>query len=69
MIAATRGPDGEIPVIGVCSASDFGSKEEKRARYHLYRVESEGGKHRISLTQRGYDPNSRAFVDEGGQLL
>jgi 3',5'-cyclic AMP phosphodiesterase CpdA len=69
MIRHIPGPDLEIPVVGVRSASDVGEREEKRAQYHLYRIEGEAGAPRISLVQRGYDPDSGGFVSEGEQAL
>ena len=69
MLRHLPGPDGEIPVVGVRSASDIGKEEEKRAQYHLYRIERDGAKHRISVARRGFDPHSGSFVDEGTQSL
>ena len=63
MIDHTRGPDGDIPVVGVRSASDIGESEEKRAQYHLYEIERSGGsRYQVSLCSRDYDPASGGFV-------
>jgi len=64
------GPDGPIPVIGVPSSSEVGSRPEKRARYHVYTVEerkgddagSPSGRFRIAAEVRGYDAASGEFV-------
>lgn len=69
MIQRIAGPSGEIPVVGVRSASDVGEIQEKRAQYHLYRIEREGAAARVSLLQRGYDAKSGRFVSEGEQTL
>jgi 3',5'-cyclic AMP phosphodiesterase CpdA len=62
---ATAGPDGPIPVLCARSASDQGSKPEKRAQYHLLGVETSGGRARLTLRVRGWDPESRRFRAEG----
>jgi len=58
--ATLPGPEGPIPVVGVRSASDCGSKPGKRAHYHLYRLQEEARsqgrpRYRIELSRRGYD--------------
>lgn len=58
------GPLGEIPVIGVRSSSEVGSRPDKRAEYHLYTLrssESDGG-FQIEAEIRGFDPATRTFV-------
>jgi 3',5'-cyclic AMP phosphodiesterase CpdA len=59
------GPQGAIPVLCARSASDCGSKPEKRAQYHLLEVETPGGRPRLRLRVRGYDPASGRFRAEG----
>lgn len=59
------GPQGEIPVVCACSASDVGSKPGKRAQYHLIDVASDSGKLRLSLRARGLDPDTGRFRAEG----
>jgi len=64
------GPTRPIPVAGVRSASDVGKKEERRAQYHLYRIEvDEAGATQLSLRVRGYDPETDAMRDEGERAI
>ncbi len=66
------GPNGEVPIIGVPSSSEIGSKPGKAAQYHLYRVrenleggdgEGDGaGRFKIDAEIRGYDRASGTFV-------
>ena len=58
------GPDQKIPIIGVPSSSEVGSREEKRAQYHLYRLRSESSSDgfRLDAEIRGYDPVSKTFI-------
>lgn len=61
------GPAGEIPVVGVASASAAGLRHrERRARYHLIEARDEGG---FRLRARVWDPEPRAFVEGEGRLL
>jgi 3',5'-cyclic AMP phosphodiesterase CpdA len=55
---------GEIPVIGVPSTSEVGSRSDRRAQYHLYTLRSDDAQpgFRIEGEIRGYDPASGAFV-------
>ena len=72
VLAATPGPDGEIPVVGARSASDVGEKEHKRAQYHLYgieRREGPGARYRITLRIRGWEARSRSFRAEEERVL
>ena len=75
VLATTRGPEGEIPVVGARSASDVGEKEYKRAQYHLYGIERrEGGggagpRYRITLRIRGWEASSRTFRAEEERVL
>ncbi len=71
-LASLPGPLGTqhpIPVVGVCSASDAGSRPDKVARYHLYDIERRPPEttgappFRIALRSRAYDPASGAVVD------
>ncbi len=69
-----QGPDGVIPVAGVRSASDIGEKEDKRAQYHLYRIErggrpGNGPGARIHVSIRGYQRAGRRFVAEAERWL
>ena len=57
------GPSGEIPVVGVASASAAGRRHaERRARYHLLEARDEGG---FEMRSRVWEPEARAFVDGG----
>ena len=63
-----EGRHNDVPIIGVPSSSEVGSKPDKRAQYHLYRLradESSGG-FKLDAEIRGYDQNSGSFthVDE-----
>jgi len=51
-ITSLQGPAGAIPVVGVRSASDHGSKPGKRAQFHLYDIEQRDACYRITLRQR-----------------
>ena len=59
------GPGGEVPVIGVPSTSEVGSRPEKRAQYHVYTVTDDpagrAGGFRIDAEVRGYDDASESF--------
>jgi 3',5'-cyclic AMP phosphodiesterase CpdA len=65
------GPSGEIPVIGVPSSSEVGSRPEKQAQYHVYTLQSEGsgGPRRIEAEIRGWDPEAQAFVEVDERLF
>lgn len=66
-----EGPTGAIPVVGVRSASDPGTKDEKRAQYHLYEIERAGpdGAWSIRARTRGLDPTGRRFVEVDERAL
>ena len=58
-ISSLPGPAGPIPVVGVRSASDRGSKPDKRAHYHLFRLHEQSGegdrpRYRIELCTRAF---------------
>lgn len=67
-VVMLEGPGKEIPSIGVPSASEVGSRPEKRAQYHVYNVRGgdSGRPFEIEAEVRGYDPETRSFahVDE-----
>ena len=61
------GCNGEIPVVGVPSASGAGGKGHEGSRYHVYRIErtANGGsrsRYAISVLARSYDPIGQRFV-------
>lgn len=65
-VGGVPGPQGLIPVIGVPSSSEVGSRPGKIAQYHLYTVSARGVKEsgpdfQIEAEIRGYDPASGAF--------
>ncbi len=63
-VNSIAGLDGEIPVIGVRSSSEVGSRPDKRAQYHLYTMRSDDARSGflIEAEIRGYDPVSGEFV-------
>jgi 3',5'-cyclic AMP phosphodiesterase CpdA len=64
------GPSGEVPIIGVPSSSEVGSKPDKHAQYHIYSLrDAEGagpGAFDLKAEIRGYDASRGEFsrVDE-----
>ena len=59
------GPASKIPVIGVPSSSEVGSRPEKKAQYHVYTVHAADGVDsgfRIAGEIRGYDASTGAFA-------
>jgi 3',5'-cyclic AMP phosphodiesterase CpdA len=66
------GPDGPIPVVCTRSASDVGSRPERRAQYHLVEIEAGAGaarRPRLGLRVRGYDPEQHRFREEGEERV
>ncbi len=57
------GPQKPIPAIGVPSASEVGSRPERRAQYHLYAVRAlgPGEGFALSVEVRGFDPARGIF--------
>lgn len=55
------GPTGDVPIVGVPSSSEVGSKPGKRAQYHLYSVREETDGFRLEAEIRGYDAASGVF--------
>jgi 3',5'-cyclic AMP phosphodiesterase CpdA len=58
-------PNGEVPVIGVCSASEVNPASSRLAQYHLYRVEKTATGWLTRLSVREYSPEHREFVALG----
>lgn len=56
------GPKGDVPIIGVPSSSEVGSKPGKAAQYHLYRVKRGAVGFEIDAEIRGYDAALKRFV-------
>jgi len=65
-LGSVAGPAGPVPVAGVRSASDLGTREERRAQYHLYRI-TPGQPVRLEV--RGYDRESGRVVREDERVL
>jgi len=69
-LGSLPGPNGAIPVVSARSASDVGSRPEKRAQYHVYEIApAEGGRFRIRMCVRGYDPATGGFAPEDERSL
>ena len=56
---------GEVPVIGVPSASGIGLKPGKRAQYHLYQLHDGPLGRRLHISVRGYDVKEERFIAQG----
>ncbi|MDI1283261.1 MAG: metallophosphoesterase [Reyranella sp.] len=74
-IARIGGPQGDIPVIGVTSASAAPDSKYGRARYHLIGIEREGAGWRIAVDIRalrddgeGCEPDGRIVFQIGGTV-
>lgn len=68
--AEVPGPDAPIPVVGVPSSSSIGMRPERRARYHVYRIDRDAeGRFSVSYEVRGFDPTTRRFAHEGEGTL
>ncbi len=63
------GPRGEVPIIGVPSSSEVGSKPDKSAQYHLYSVAGEGAQRTLTAEIRGFDAASGEFVSVDEDLF
>lgn len=69
-LGSLPGPVGAVPVVGARSASDIGSRPEKRAQYHVYAIEPRGGgRFGIRMSVRGYAPATGGFVVEEERSL
>lgn len=66
--AQLPGPAGQVPVVGVPSASAPRDARDRHARWHLFRVARDEGGWRLSLTVRGLQPGG-GFASEGGWSL
>ena len=56
---------GNVPIVGVPSASSIGRKPYRRARYHIYRLSPNAGGWDLRLSVRGYSPVKDHFLAEG----
>jgi 3',5'-cyclic AMP phosphodiesterase CpdA len=52
-VVKIKGPEGDVPVVGVASASALPGSPNHRAAYHLYRLSRAGSKTGISMQVRG----------------
>jgi 3',5'-cyclic AMP phosphodiesterase CpdA len=68
LFSSLPGPAGEIPVVGVRSASDGTERPDKRAQYHVYDIERAAGGFRIAAHIRGYAGEGR-FEALGDRVL
>jgi 3',5'-cyclic AMP phosphodiesterase CpdA len=68
-LAHIAGPAGDIPVIGVPSASARPSHGKDHARFHLYRISSDGVDWRFDVDVRGLEADRDRFVPEKGFSL
>lgn len=55
LFGSLPGPNGDIPVVGVRSASDATDRVDKRAQYHVYDIERGAAGFRIAARVRGYN--------------
>ena len=62
-------PAGDVPAIGVPSASALGHKPGRRAQYHLYRVSRTGAGWQLQIGVRTYVPTGDRFVSEREEHL
>jgi 3',5'-cyclic AMP phosphodiesterase CpdA len=73
LIAELPGPDGAIPVVGVRSSSDCGSRPEKLAHYHVYEFDTapaSGSRgYAVTLRNRAFDPDAGRFVAGPDRVL
>ena len=74
-VARIAGPQGDIPVVGVTSASAAPGSKYGRARYHLIGIEREGAGWRIAVEIRalradgqGCEPDGRIVFLSGGPV-
>jgi 3',5'-cyclic AMP phosphodiesterase CpdA len=71
-VSKLPGPHAEIPVVGVPSTSEVGSRPEKRAQYHVYTVrcldaaDASSNAFELHAEIRGYDSVTNEFrhIDE-----
>lgn len=57
-------PLGPVPAIGPPSASALTHNRERRARYHLYRLESNDSGWSLDVEVRAYDNHDKGFHEE-----
>jgi 3',5'-cyclic AMP phosphodiesterase CpdA len=67
-VVKIAGPSGDVPVVGVASASAIPGSPEHRAEYHLYQISRLNDRAIISMRMRGLLP-SGAIGDIGSEAL
>jgi len=68
-VAHIKGPDGQVPVVGVASGSAAAGTPDHRAGYNLYEISADAGGFAITARTRGLLPGSRAIGDLGSVRL
>ncbi len=63
------GPGGEVPVVGVPSASATREGKHPVSHYQLYGIEQAGNGWRVDVTARGFDPASGRFREARSYTL
>ncbi len=59
-------PAGNIPVVGVPSASAIGRSPDRRSEYNLYHITQGDNGWRIEVKRRRYSLSENTFIDHGG---
>jgi 3',5'-cyclic AMP phosphodiesterase CpdA len=62
-------PDGQVPVVGVPSASAGPDDARGAGRYNLYRISGGPGAWRCEMENRGYAPGETHVAERGRQVL
>lgn len=60
---------GNIPMIGVASASARGIKPKQRAGYHIYEVRPSSDGWEVRTSERGYSLRNRCFVAKDQRVI
>jgi 3',5'-cyclic AMP phosphodiesterase CpdA len=63
-IAEVPGLDGGVPLIGAAAPSILPNKRHPGGAYNLIRIEEDGGKFHITMTERGFRGEAIATVSE-----
>jgi 3',5'-cyclic AMP phosphodiesterase CpdA len=68
-IVTLKGPRGEIPVVGVPSASQRPDGRHTAAGYNLYRIDGRAGAWRCEMAMKGIAPDGGGIVELGRKVL
>ncbi|MBO6757383.1 MAG: metallophosphoesterase [Roseibium sp.] len=68
-IAAIEGPAGDVPVIGVPSATSAPGGKKPAARYNLFEISREGNGWQCHMSERGFTETGHEIVDLLSQRL